>query len=192
MIRRRALWSFVALCAIGMSGCTQEDADSFFFFIVLFCFGVVASLGSCAGAALALVQAAQRRPRGYVNLAIAVPCSVAAFALNAFATNYFRGGSYGVDRDVFWLVFMTATPLCWLGATVIGIGLRPPAMLVQPPPAEYAYRGVLVQPPQSAPPVTPLRVVATVLPVLLVLIGYFTMLYLVLPVHVPAVSPLPQ
>lgn len=180
-MRRSHLLLFAA--ALLLSGCTNEDRDDFFLFVILLCFGVVASVGSLAGSGLALAWAAMRKPRGFVNLALAIPCAVASMVLDGFTASYSSHG-HGVDREDFFLIAMTAAPVCWLGATVIGIVLRPPAM-PQPTAVELAYRGSYQAPAPAPPPVTVNRIVAGVVPTVMVLVAYFALLYFSLPEHVP-------
>lgn len=177
--RANARVLLLAAFVFAASACTKADSDAFLFALALLGFGAVAGIGSVVGSGIALIYALQRKPRGFVNLGLAVPSALASIILDAFAISISARGE-GVDRDEFFLVVMTATPVCWLAATVMSYISRPKG----PTPAELAaaYReGRVVQ--FDPPPLTLQTAMLAVVPPLCVLVVYVTILFLLLPEH---------
>jgi hypothetical protein len=188
-VNRRWCW----VCALlFVTACTQEEADRFFLTLILWTFGAIASVGALTGASFALVAAFQQKARGFVNLGIALPCAVAAVVLDAVAVSYSHG-SPGVDREDYFVMMMTATPLCWLGTAIAGVLVRPPGIQIAQPmvPTGFdAYGNAMYRP---VPPVvvpnpsyraSPLVVTLAIMLPLLVCTAYYVCLYFVLPPHV--------
>ncbi len=189
MKRRWLALALLVMC--GASACTTEDRDDFFLFLVLIGFGIAASLGSLVGSGFALAWAAMRKPRGFVNLALAIPCSAAALVLEGSALSM-SSSTHGVDRNDFFLMAMTSTPLCWLAATVMSVLMRPRVVVPVIESPETAYRGGPPQlQPQPPPPLLTVNVIVfAIVPPVLVLVAYFIGLYFLLPEHIaPAVAP---
>jgi hypothetical protein len=182
---------WLVLSALFLTACTREDEHAFFVGVTFLGFGALASVGSIAGSCFALVHAAQRKPRSYVQLAIAVPFAVAAVGLHAGTTNGFSTPLYGLHRDDFFLVLMTATPIYWLAATVVGVSLAPAPKPVEfPAPAEDGYRAAPPSPYQPPPePIPPGRVALSIgLPAIAICL-YTALLYSVLLPNPPRATP---
>jgi len=168
---RRAVLALLVVACLALSGCTQEEERSFFLHVILFCFGIGAGCASMAGSIIALMRAAQRKPRNFVNFAISIPLSVTTIVLHAVVTEGFDHAVPGFTRDSLWLFAMTATPLFWLAATIIEIAIAPPPSPPAPP----------GQAPPAPPPVDSAKLVSAVLLPLLVITAYSALLVHVLP-----------
>ena len=170
---------FIVVVALATSGCTQAEGDSFLLALTLLGFGAVAGIGSVVGTGLALAAALQRKPRGFVNLGLAAPSALASMVLDAFAISLSAEG-HGVDRHEFFLVAMTATPVCWLTATLMSFLSRPKGPTQADVAAAYREGRVLSFEP---PPLTPQTVLLAIVPPLCALVVYMAILYAALPEH---------
>ena len=174
--------------ALLLSACTPADADHFFLVLVLWTFGCIASVGSLTGAAFALIAALQRKPRGFINVGIALPCAAAAVALDVVTVVNAASASWRIYRDDYLSLMMTATPVCWLATAVACAIARPPAL---PPPPFDAYGNPIApwqrpyvaytpvaDPAYRTPPVV--LTLAIMVPLLLTAV-YYVGMYLLLP-----------
>src|SRR5437870_2138115 len=98
-MRSHARAALALALLLALSACTEQEAENFFLHVILFCFGALASVGSMLGAIFALLHVAERRPRSYVNFAIAIPFAVVALVLHALTTNGFTLAETGFDRS---------------------------------------------------------------------------------------------
>ena len=184
MQRRRGLVvALVLIACLALTGCSKEEEETFLLYVVFFCFGAAASVGSMVGSCFALVHAAQRRPRNYVNFALAIPFAIAALSLHLFTTHWFHSPMRGLDRDVFWLFAMTATPLCWLAATIIGVSLAPKPVAATL--EQSHYRDAVVRATPDAPPLTRKQLATAIIPPVLGVLLYMGLVYAALPVAPP-------
>jgi hypothetical protein len=159
MTRRRAAVLALAVAGcLALSGCERaaEQFESAVDHILLALFGLAMSLCSLVGVVLALTRGLRRSPLSpvsYVNVAIATPFAVAAVLLQLSVA-----GTVGRTHDTLRLMLLSSSPLFWLAAALIELGLAPAL-----PPG-----------PTGAPPrLTPARVAAAFVPVVaLILYGF--------------------
>jgi hypothetical protein len=173
------LFVVLAAFAFAASACTQAEGDAFLLALTLLGFGAVGGIGSVVGSGIALVSALQRKPRGFVNLGLAVPSALASMILDAFAISMSANGR-GVDRDEFFLMAMTATPVWWLAATVMSFVARPKGPTQEDIAAAYREGRVFQFVP---PPLTAEKVMLAIVPPLCALAVYTMILYALLPEH---------
>jgi hypothetical protein len=169
----------LAVLVVAATACTKAEGDAFLLALTLLGFGAVAGIGSVVGSGIALISALQRKPRGFVNLGLAIPSAMASMILDAFAISMSLHGE-GVDRDEFFLMAMTATPVYWLAATVMSFVSRPKAPTQEEIAQAYREGRVLQFVP---PPLTMQTVMLAIVPPLCAIVVYTTILFVLLPEH---------
>ncbi|MFT3770981.1 MAG: hypothetical protein QM820_36655 [Minicystis sp.] len=169
---RRTLHAALGLASvIALGACNTQNVENFFVGFLLLVFGTVAGLGSLLGIGFTVLHMVQRRRRSAVHIVLATPFAVAAVALHS-------AGTFGFDhvsnRDMGWLLLLVGVPLLWLALAVIQAVLAP-----SPPRRRIEGR------PPGPPPLTVTRVLAVVIPIV-VLLGLYALLVARAAMKVPA------
>jgi hypothetical protein len=159
-LRRAAVLALAVAGCLALSGCVlleraADQVESTVDLLLLAFFGVSMSLCALVGAVVALTRGLRRSRRSlasYLNVAIATPFAVAAVLLQMSVA-----GTVGRTHDTLRLMLLSSSPLFWLAAALIELGLAPAL-----PPG-----------PTGAPPrLTAARVAAAVVPVVVALTLY--------------------